>query len=451
MRLPPLPGPTIAQSAGRSAANTAVDVTVEKTSKTLAKVSFNVEAQEFRKEYENGLRQVGGNTRMKGFRPGKVPLKVLEKAHGENVRRQVREFFLQRAYQQAVQDEKLRPISHPRIELEKLDSSEIGEFALDFEIPLRPEIELGDYSAMKIDSELEPVVEGEVESAIRELRRQQSTPEPAGEEGIDEDGVVMCTVTFLHGENVQLERENLRLSPATPPPGVEPEAFKQALVGTKDGDVVELKMLLPETLDDEAARGQEGVCRLTIAEAYRMVPPSDEDILKLVDVENLEQLNEKVRERLQESKQTRERNRIETALLERLVQETEIELPETLLDEQTDARLKQLHDRMTEQGVEHDEIHKAMDEQRPTAREDASRGLKALLIVETLAEKEELLVTREEMDAEFASIAERNQSTVEEVREYYGRNNLGQQMAIEILERKVRTFLREKAEVREPS
>ncbi|MFT4542297.1 MAG: trigger factor [Planctomycetota bacterium] len=428
-----------------------MDVTVEKTSKTLAKVSFNVEAQEFRKEYENGLRQVGGNTRLKGFRPGKVPLKVLEKTHGVDVRKQVREFFLQRAYQQAVEEEKLRPISHPRIDLEKLNEEEIGGFTLDFEIPLRPEIELPEYLGMKIDSELEPVVDGEIESALDELRRQQSTPEPAGEEGIDENGVVMCTVTFLHGENVQLERENLRLSPATPPPGVEPEAFKDALTGSKEGDVVELSMQLPETLDDEEARGQEGICRMTVAEAYKMVPPSEEDIMKLVEVESADELHAKVRERLQESKGVREQNRIEGALLDKLVETTDIELPDTLLDEQTEARLKQLHDQMAEQKMDHDEIHKAMDEQRETARTDAARGLKALLLVETLAEKEELLVTREEMDAEFVSIAERNQSTVEEVREYYGRNNLGQQMAIEILERKVRTFLREKAEIIEPS
>lgn len=427
-----------------------MQVQVERPSNTVAKVTLKVEPSEFQKEYQSGLKAAGRSVRMKGFRPGKVPLKVLEKSFGESVRQQVRERFLNKAYQQAVEEESLKPISHPRVELEGLDDSNEG-FDVTFEVPLRPEIELPEYRGLEIESELEPVLDQEVEDAISELRRQQSSPEPVGEAGLGKEGVFLAEVRFLQGETVHLERDGLRLAPSTPPPGVDPEAFEQALLGKRDGDEVELAMTLPDLIEDEAARGQEGICRIVVKEAYDMVPPTDEALFALVEVESEDELRTKVRERLSEAKQQRETNRIESALLERLLQETTIDLPDPLLDEQTEGRLKQLHDRMAQQGVDHDEIHKTMEEQRPTAREEAARGLRALLLVEAIGEKEDLKVKREDIDAELSGIAERNQTTVEEVREYYSRNNLGQQMAIEILERKVRTFLRENAAVKSPS
>ena len=106
---------------------------------------------------------------------------------------------------------------------------------------------------------------------------------------------------------------------------------------------------------------------------------------------------------------------------------------------------------MEQSGVEADKIEAEVEQQRPAAREEAEKGLRALLVVEAIGEKESLLVTNDEIEAELASIAERNDAPVEEVREYYMKNNLGQQMAVEVLERKVRTFLRESAKIEEPS
>ena len=108
-------------------------------------------------------------------------------------------------------------------------------------------------------------------------------------------------------------------------------------------------------------------------------------------------------------------------------------------------------ERLAESGLPQDEIDKSLHDERDSAREEATKGLKALLIVETLGEKEDLMVTQEDIQEEIQNIAQRNQSTVEEVTKYYTENNLGQQMAIELLERKVRGFLSEQAVVKEPS
>jgi trigger factor len=427
-----------------------VEVNVEQPGNSLAKVRFSVPQAEFEKEVQRGLKQMGSQTRMKGFRPGKVPAHVLEKQHGTEVRNEVRQHFIRKAYQEAVEGEGLKPMAHPRVNLDDM-LEETGDFTVEFEISLRPEVVVDGYKGQEIESELEPIMDQEVDNAIDEVKTQQSTPEAAGDEGIAENGMVLCDVAFVHEDKAHFEREGLRLSPITPPPGIDPEQFKEALVGAKDEDVMEVEMTLPMDLEDEAVRGQQGTCKITVKQAFNMVPPADEKLFEMFEVEDLAALKTSVREKIGEAKEQRETSRLESELLNKVIEATEIDLPGPMLDQQTDARLSQLHSQMSEQGVEPDKIHEAVEEQRPTARIEAEKGLKALMIVEAIAEKEELLVNDADLEAEIAQIAERNKATIEEVRKYYVENNMGQQMAIEILERKVRTFLRENAKIKQPS
>jgi trigger factor len=428
-----------------------VEVNVEKSGQSLAKVSFTVTAQEFDKEFQVGLRQAGRQMSIKGFRPGKVPTRIIEKRHGEEVKRQLKQDFLQKAYQQAIEEGELKPISHPRINIDEMQGDEQGDYKVEFDISLRPTVELPDYSNLQILMQKEVIDDDKVEAAIDDIKRSQARPEPVGEDGLAEDGMLLADISFLFGEESVFEREGLRLSPATAPPGVEPDAFKEALLGARDEDQIDVEMTLPETLDNEEARNQKGTCHIVVKQAFAMAPPSDEELFAMLEAENEQELNQKVRERLEEASVQREQTRQETELLDQLINQTELELPAPLLAEQTESRLQQLHDRLSQQGLSHEKIHEAMEEQRGTAAEEAEKGMRALLIVEALGEKENLLVTNEELDAEINSIAERNQSTVDEVRKYYSENNLGQQMAIEILERKVRTFLREGAELIAPA
>lgn len=428
-----------------------MQVTIEKVGTALAKVLLTVPKEEFAKEFQSGLLHVGRNMRIKGFRPGKIPARLIEQKHGEQVRNEVRENFLRRAYQQAVEDEGLKPLSAPRVAFDEMVGDEATDLEVSFEINLRPEAELPELENLTIQSQLEPVVDEAITNTIEDIKRQQATPEPAGDEGIDENGIVVCNVTFLHGEDVVFEREGLRLGPQTAPPGIDPEAFKEALTGAKEKDSIEVDMTLDENLDNEAQRGQPGTCRIDVVEAFSMVPPSEEKMLKLLDASDEADMKTKVAERLSEALQEREDTRIESALLKQVIDGTPLELPQPMVDEQTEARLAQLREKLTGEGLEEDKIQAQLEEQGDTARQEAENGLKALLVVEAIGQAKELLVTQEDMDNELKVIAERNDASVDEVKKYYTENNLGQQVAIELLERKVRLYLREHATIQTPS
>ncbi len=431
----------------------ALKLEVDTSAPTVAKISLNVPKDEFEKEVQSGLRSVSGNVRKKGFRPGKIPVKLLEKEFGEDVRKQVKENFLQQAYGQAVEENELKPIAHPRLAPENLEMSEDGSFSVDFEVPLKPTFELPEYKGLTATSELEPVMDEQIDTTIDELRQGQSTPEPAGDEGLEESGFVVANISFHHeGESV-FDREDMRLNTVSVPPGVDAEAFAEGLKGAKAGDDIEFPMELPDFLEKEEIRGEQGICKIHVTECMKLVPPTDEKLVETLgdEVTDMDSLRKFVAEKLGENAQERENHRIETDLLDRVLDMTEVELPETMVAQQAEARLQQLQTQMEGSGSSEEDIAKAKEDEAESARAEAAKGLKALLVVESIGEKEELLVSNDDIETELAGIAMRNQTAIDEVREYYSKNNLGQQLAIEILEKKVRRFLRENADVQSPA
>jgi trigger factor len=428
-----------------------VEISVEKTGPCAANVTVTVPAEEFDGAYRNGLKSAASHIKMKGFRPGKVPPQVVERQHGPAVRAEVIEGFVRDGFERAVQENNLRPLGSPRVPRDSFSLEDDGSFKLDFEVQLKPEFPLPDYKDQTIESELAPVLDQELEATLDDLRRQHSSPEPAGDEGLIAGGMALCDLQWMHGEEVVLERSGLRLGLDAPPPGVDPEVWEKAFEGKQDGEQTEVAMTLPDTLESEAARGQQGICRVSVKEAFRMVPPTDEQVRALLGLEQDGDIEATLRKRIGDAKREAEESRVESALLERLIEATEMDLPETLVEEQLAGREHEMTHQMEEQGMDEKKIKESIESHRVEARAQVAKGLKALFLVESLAEAEDLLVTGPELRTEFKDIASRNQASVEEVTKYYEEHNLVQQMAVEVLERKVRRFLRESATIQDPS
>ncbi|MCB9905302.1 MAG: trigger factor [Planctomycetes bacterium] len=429
-----------------------MQVTVEKTGPCEAKVSFTVPHDEFQSEYQKGLKQAGSTVKMKGFRPGKVPTKVLEKSFGADVRRQALEQFFKQAYEQAVTENELKPVGHQRVPIDELDLASGKDIQQSFEISLRPEFTLGNYKGLTVESELAPVMDQEIEAAIEDLRRQRATPEKAGDEGLPEDGVTVCKLEWkVDGETI-LEREGLRLSPLQPVPGNDPDAYTKALTSAKEGDVVEVPLTVPEDFDKEDLRGKTGTSYFTIVEAYRLVLPSDEEIFKLLQVDNAEELNKVAKDRLTQAKIAQENGRQETLLLEQLIEaHSAMDLPAAMLEAQAQGRTHALRQQLEQQGFTAEAIEAEVEKQADAIRKLVEKGLRAFFLVHAVADKEGIKLSQEDLNNELMNIANRNQASVEEVAKYYRENNLFEQMAIELTERKVRKYLREHAKVTEPS
>lgn len=427
-----------------------MQVSVEQVGPCQAKVKFTVPGDEFQGTLRRALQDAGKNAKMKGFRPGHVPVQIIEKHYGVQIRHETIQHFVNQAYERAVKENKLKVVGYQRVNPDDVKVLEGTDFSHAFEISLRPEIALGDYKGVAVESELEPVMDQEVDAAIENVKLQQSHPEPAGDEGLPENGMALAKVEWLADGVEVLTRDGLRISPSSPTPGVDASAFKEALTGAKDGETREVAMTFPADFDRTELRGKPGTTRVTVSQAYRLVPPSDEDVRKLLNVADDAAMKTLVREKLAEAKETQENGRVENVILEKILAQHAFDLPAMMVEEQTTARLAQLKKQMQEGGVPADKVDEQANARRDELKKAAERGIRALFLMQVIAEKENLLVTQQDMQAEVSAIAARNNAKVEEVVEYYRNNRLLDQMAIEILERKVRRFLRENAAIQEP-
>lgn len=428
-----------------------MQVTVEKLGPCQAKIHFTVPSSEFQALYKRGLSNLSQNANMKGFRPGKVPPQILEKQFGAQVKSDAIEHFVRQAYEQATSENELKIVGFQRVNLDEVKILEGVDWQQSFEVSLRPEITLGSYRGIAIESELEPVMDPEIDAALENLKLQQARPEPAGDAGAPADGMIVGKVQWLAGEEVVLERDGLRMSPRSPTPGTEASKFESALSGAKDGETIDVEMTFPMELDKEDLRGKKGITRVHVAQAYKLVRPSDEDLQKMFGADSRAKMLENVRGQLEIAKANQENARVETAILDKLLETHTFDLPTMMVDEQTRARIEAYKQQIREQGANDSQIEAAAAGFQTEAREKAEKGLRALFLIQTIGEKEKLLVTREDMEAELKAIAERNRANIEEVRKYYQEKRLFDQMAIELLERKVRAFLRSQAKITTPS
>ncbi len=427
-----------------------MQVSVEKTGPCEAKISFTVHRDVFDREYKAALKASGKDVKMKGFRAGKVPVQMLEKEFGDQVRQRAVEHFLNQAYQQAVEEHDFKPVGHERVSTDAIDLAEGVDVEHTFEISLAPEFELAEYKGMEVTNELEPVNDDELEEAISDLRTQHATPTEAGDEGVPEDGVALCKVLWTKDGETVLDRDGVRLAPLAPPPGVDVDVFKEALMGAKTGDSFEVEMTVPADYTDEELRGQQATCAITVTEAYRMTPAEDEVLWKMLEAEDAEDFNKKARGRLEEGKQHQENARQETVLLEALIAKHDFEMPARMLEQQLNVRKQNLRQQLTQSGVPEDQLEAKIEEQQQELEAATEKAVRALFLIQVIAEKESIEVENEDMLAEVQAIAQRHQAKVDDVVEYYKKNNLLQQMQIELLERKIRVFLRENAKIVEP-
>ncbi len=424
-----------------------MEVTVERKGPCEALVQFTVPREEFEAQVRKGLQHAAKHVRMKGFRPGKVPAHMLEKHFGDRVRRDAREHFVNLAYRKAVEDNELRPAAHPRIDIDAVEADDGGALGHEFAVQLRPDFELGDYKGLEVRGPSTEVNDDEVEQTIEDLRRQRATPQPVGDEGLPDDGMAICRVAFVHEGEEVLAREGVRLSPSMPVAGVDPERFREALGGAQGGDVRELEAALPDDVEREELRGQQGTLRLEVKQAMRIVPASDADLFKLFGVEEEGALKAKVAEEIGRMKAERESSRIENELLEQLIEMHPMELPDSLVEQQVEARMRTAREPYEQQGMAPEDIERQLGDQRTAAYEASKRAMTAFFLIEEIAKAERLLVQEEDMLGELHQIAVRNDASFDEVRDYYRKEGLFDQLAVELLERKVRGFLRENAQL----
>lgn len=384
-----------------------------------------------------------------GFRKGRVPRNILEKRFGVEVfYEEAANIMLQETYPQAVEEHKLDPVDHPEIEVEQIDHDK--PFIYTATLTVKPELKLGQYKDLGIVQEEAEVSQEDVDRELENLRNSKAklvTLE--GEEAIaaDQDQVIIDFVGRLDGEEFEGgagSNYSLTLGSGSFVPG-----FEEQLIGAKPGDKIIVKVSMPDEYHSEQLAGKDVEFDVSINEVKRKVMPElDDDLAKEVgDYSTLEELRNSIRERLVDRAKNQAEQQQRQQVLDAVRDNAEVDIPGVMIDNEVESMVRQMENRFAQQGLKFEDYlnysGKSVDDIKAEMRPEAEKNVKTELMLDTVAEVENISVEPADLDKEISQLAEAYGQEVDKIRKVLEAS--GQIAGIEqvIRHRKVIDFLTE--------
>lgn len=431
-----------------------MEVQVAETGPCSRSLQITITKEQVSEHLEGVFASAQKQVQVRGFRPGKVPRKMIEKMHGPQILAEAKEQLLNRFFGEACREHELRPIG--RIEIEDFDKLELKpDEALAFtaKIDVKPEFELPEAKGIEVPSFEKEANDTDIDNALKEIAHQKRTIQPT-DEAIADGDFVKCDYTFVDADGNDVHtRTGVQLNTRIPIHGIDGTVYSEALVGKKAGETTEMEITFPDNFEKEEVRGKQGKVRVQLHEVLRVSPPPiDDELAKSMEFDTLDAMREDLRGRISAEKERLGKQRQEEAALDHLAKAIEIPLPPSMVEEQTQSSLNQFGHRMRQQGAPDEEIQKKLEESKGEAQQDAERRVRLFFLIDAIARKHELTVEQSDLEAELHAIAAANSSpeqqvTAAQVHEHLHKENRLGELQLAILERKVREFLRDNAKI----
>ena len=391
---------------------------------------------------------------IKGFRPGKVPRGLVEKRFGAGILAEAKEQMLNRFFGEACRSKDLNPVG--RIAIDDFDKLEVKpgqQLRFTAKIDVRPTFEIKASKGIEVEAYEAEATDADVDNALKEIVHQKRTIQPTSEAAADGD-FLKCDYSFVDGSGKDvLSRSGAQLNTRIALHGVDEAAYAKSVIGARAGDAIEMPITFPTNFEKEALRGQQGMVRAKVTEVLRVTPPPiDDNLAKALEFAALTDLRADLKLRISNEKQRLGKGRQEEQALQKLLEQHNISLPPSLVEEQLRAALGSLAERLQQNGAKDEEIQKKLEESRGEAQQDAERRVRLFFLIEAVAKQNKLFVTENDVEAELRAIAIANSSenvqfTTTQVREHLERENRLGELRLALLERKVRDFLRDNAKI----
>ncbi|EGG30004.1 Cell division trigger factor [Aequoribacter fuscus] len=319
-----------------------MQVSLETTSGLERRLTVGVPAQRIEDEVNKRLQQASKNVRLDGFRPGKVPFKVIRQRFGEGVRREVIGEVMGQTYQEAIMQEKLRPAGQPSIEPKQLDAGKDLEYVATFEV--FPEVEARDLKETTIERHVAEVTDEDVDNIIEIFRKQQGSMQEVERAAAEGDTVIIDYLGKKDGEPFDGGAANdssLELGSGRMIPG-----FEDGIVGLKAGDEKTLELSFPEDYHNDDLKGAAVTFDITVkAVKEQVLAPMDESLFEQYGV--TEGGEEKFREEIAGNMKRELKNAV-TASVKKQVMDAvlatyeDVAVPKALVDQEIKAMRQQM-------------------------------------------------------------------------------------------------------------
>ena len=426
--------------------------TLTRQSPSKVRVEIIATPDEVAPSIERAVRKLSGEVKIPGFRKGHVPRKVLETRLGSDV---LREATLREAVPEllakAVESETLSPIAPPEVEVTsyELDS----DLSIDATVEVRPEIELPDFALLAATRRSSKPTPQEIDEQLGRMQERFSTLETIERPARRGDFALIDihTTTTLGTEIKELSGTDQLYEVGSGFPVVE---MDQELDGRRSGDIANFSATLPEQLELEQ-KGSQVTFRVLVKEVrQKVLPPIDDEFARTAsEFETLDELRADLAERIEKVKAAQSDADVRNTILEQVLDDTEVEPPESLVQEEMAYRLRRFEESLRASGLTLDQYMNAqnMSEDKIEAdlRSQSERNVRAQLILEEVGRMENFTVGEEELREEIRYQAEAMRADPAEIAKQLKDRGRLMALAGDIIRRKALSHLVSKAEVKD--
>ena len=390
---------------------------VEKQEKSTVELVIEIGKEEFEAAVEKVYKKQRGKISVPGFRKGKAPRKIIEGMYGSGVFYEdaINDLYPE-AYAQAIEQEKLDAVAWPKVEI-----VDVGKEGLTFKalVTVRPEVKLGEYKGLTAEKAEVAISDEDVDNELKPFINRATrmvTVERAAETG---DTVVIDFEGFLDGkpfDGGKAEGHSLELGSGSFVPG-----FEEQLVGAKAGDEKELNITFPEDYHAELA-GKAVVFKVKVHEVKaKELPEVDDEFAKEVsEFDPLADFKKDLGEKLKERRETQNQRDFEAALMEQVMDNMEVEIPDAMVEYEADNLVNDMAQRIQAQGIPFDQYlamtGMTMDIMREQAKAAALERVRRELALGAIVAAENITISDEELEEEYKRLAEQYHMDVDKVK-----------------------------------
>ena len=403
---------------------------VEKLEKNMAKLTIEVPAEELEKAMQNAYLRAKNRITIPGFRKGKAPRKMIEQMYGKGIfLEDAANALIPEQYSKALEECDLEIVSQPEIDVTQIEPGKA--FIFTAEVAVKPEVTLGEYKGLEVPKSETEVTDEEIEAELKKEQEKNSrtiTVEDRGAENgdiatIDFEGFVDGTA-FEGGKGTDYP---LTLGSGSFIPG-----FEDQLVGAKAGDHVEVNVTFPEEYQSKDLAGKAAVFQCDVKKVEtKELPELDDDFAQDVsEFDTLAEYKEDIKKNLAERKEKEARTAKENAAVDKAIENAQMEIPDAMIETQISQMLDDFSRRMQAQGLTMEQYMQftalTADKMREEMKPQALKRIQTRLVLEKIAETENIQPSEEEVNEEISKMAEMYKMEADKLKELLGDRELEQ-------------------------
>lgn len=407
-----------------------MSVQVEKLEKNMAKLTIEVSAEELEKAIEGAYQKNKKQISVPGFRKGKVPRQMIERMYGKEVfYEDAANALIPEAYEKALDECGEDIVSSPTIDVVQIEAGK--PFIFTAEVALKPEVKLGKYKGVKVEKADTTVTDEEVDAEINKERENNARNIEVTDRAVkDGDMTVIDFEGFV--DEVAFEGGKGENYPLTIGSGAFIPGFEEQLVGAEIGKEVEVNVTFPEDYHAEDLKGKAAVFKCTVKEIKEKELPvlDDEFASEVSEFDTLAEYKADVKGKLEERKAKEAKDAKEAAVIEAIVKDSEMEIPDAMLATQQKQMVDEFAQRIQMQGLSLEQYFQftgaTYEQMIEQVKPQAEKRIQSRLVLEAIVKAENIVASDEDLEEELKAMAEAYQMEVEKVKELLPEKSVAQ-------------------------